>query len=97
LSEQRFRSNIAIEGAAPWEEQAWIGRRIRIGEVDFEAVRPKYRCLATHANPMTGERDLRIMQTLLQAFAQEKPTFAIAMTSHEGGVIRLGDEVMVYD
>jgi MOSC domain-containing protein len=97
LSEQRFRSNIAIEGATAWEEQTWIGQRIRIGEVDFEAARPKYRCLATHANPMTGERDLQIMQTLLQSFAQEKPTFAIALTAHDSGVIRLGDEVMVYD
>jgi uncharacterized protein len=61
--------------------------------VKFEAVRAKGRCLATHANPLTGQRDLPIMKTLLKAFPREKPTFAIAMTTARGGTIRVGDEV----
>lgn len=94
LSEHRFRSNIAIEGVEAWEEQAWVDRKIRIGEVDFEAVSPKGRCLATHANPLTGERDLPIMKLLLEAFPREKPTFAIAMTTRRpGGRIHIGDKV----
>jgi uncharacterized protein YcbX len=89
LSGQRFRSNIVVEGLEPWEEQSWVGRRIRIGEVAFEAVSEKTRCLATHANPLTGERDLPIMKTLLKAFPRQKPTFAIAMTAAgRGGTIR---------
>ena len=32
LSEHRFRSNIAVDGLDAWEEQNWIGRRIRVGE-----------------------------------------------------------------
>lgn len=96
LSEHRFRSNIAIEGIDAWEEQEWIGSRIRIGQVTFEVVKPKVRCLATHANPATGERDLPLLPTLTRAFAQEQPTFAVAMvTSGAGGQIRLGDEVSV--
>jgi uncharacterized protein YcbX len=96
LDEQRFRSNIAIEGVAAWEEQNWIGRRLRIGTIHFEVSRPKTRCLATHANPRTGERDLRIMETLVRAFAQREPTFAVALlTSGAGGEIRVGDEVSV--
>lgn len=98
LSEHRFRSNIAVEGAEAWEEQTWVGRKIRIGEVDFEAVSPKGRCLATHANPLTGERDLPIMKILLKAFAGEKPTFAIAMTARRpGGMIHIGDKVTFND
>ena len=98
LSERRFRSNIAIEGVEAWEEQTWVGRKIRIGDVKFEAVSPKTRCLATHANPLTGERDLPIMPTLLKVFASEKPTFAIAMTTSErGGVVRTGDPVSLSD
>lgn len=96
LSERRFRSNIAIEGAEPWAEQGWIGRRIRIGSVEFEAASPKTRCLATHANPATGERDLPVMKLLLRAHPREKPTFAIALALRGGGgVIRAGDEVAV--
>lgn len=96
LSEQRFRSNIAIEGVEAWEEQSWLGRRIRIGSVDLQVVNPKGRCLATHANPLTGERDLPVMKILLGAFAAERPTFAVALTtSRPGGVIHVGDEVHI--
>ena len=95
LDEARFRSNIAVEGLAPWEELEWLGRRVRIGEVEFEVARRKVRCLATHANPGTGERDIPVMTVLKNVFAQEQPTFAVGMTSRAGGVIRLGDEVTV--
>jgi uncharacterized protein YcbX len=98
LSEQRFRSNIVIDGVTAWEEQAWVGKRIRIGEVAFDVVKPKVRCLATHANPETGERDQPLMPTLTRAFAQEQPTFAVAMvTSGTGGKVRVGDEVRMIE
>jgi uncharacterized protein YcbX len=98
LSELRFRSNIAIEGLAAWEEQRWAGRKIRIGGIDFEFARPKTRCLATHANPRTGERDLPVMKTLSRIYPSEKPTFAIALsTLGRGGTIRVGDRVSLAD
>jgi uncharacterized protein YcbX len=93
LGEARFRSNIAIEGVDAWEEQDWVGRRLRIGNVEFDVVRPKVRCLATHANPCTGERDVPVMQILTRAFHQEQPTFAVAIvTRGRGGEVRVGDE-----
>ncbi|HSB49029.1 MAG TPA: MOSC domain-containing protein [Burkholderiales bacterium] len=98
LSEIRFRSNIAIEGVAAWEEQDWMGRRVRIGQVEFDVVRRKVRCLATHANPRTGERDVPVMRVLTSAFAQMEPTFAVGMvTRGAGGEIRVGDEVRLLD
>lgn len=96
LSEARFRSNIIVEGLAAWEEQTWIGKSIRIGQVTFDVVKPKVRCLATHANPVTGRRDMQLLPTLKRAFAQEEPTFAVGMiTQGAGGEVRLGDEVSV--
>ena len=98
LSELRFRSNIAIEGLEAWEEQSWVGRKIHIGEVMFEVLTSKGRCLATQANPHTGERDLPILKTLVGSFNQEKPTFAIGMvTRGAGGKIRVGDKVSLLD
>jgi uncharacterized protein YcbX len=41
LSEHRFRSNIAVDGLDAWEEQTWVGRSVRIGEITFEAVKSK--------------------------------------------------------
>jgi uncharacterized protein YcbX len=92
-TEKRFRSNIAVEGADAWEEQRWVGRRLRIGEVEFEVPHPVTRCLATHAHPSTGKRDRPIMKTLLDVHPAERPTFAVMMTSGRGGRIRVGDAV----
>lgn len=94
LSEHRFRSNIAIEGLEAWAEQSWLGRSIRIGGVEFDVVKSKVRCLATHANPASGERDLQVMQGLMRSFAQKEPTLGVGMlTRGAGGEIRVGDEV----
>jgi uncharacterized protein YcbX len=91
LDELRFRHNIVIEGVPAWQEQAWAGRRVRVGTVEFQTVVPKVRCLATHANPQSGLRDLQVMQTLVRAFAQQEPTFGVGMLSAAGGEIRVGD------
>jgi len=96
LDGTRFRSNIVIEGVPAWEELRW--RRLRIGAVEFEVVKLKTRCLATHANPRTGERDLPVMKLLMNAFGQKEPTFAVGMvTRGAAGVIRLGDTISLGD
>jgi uncharacterized protein len=98
VSELRFRSNIAVEGLDAWEEHSWVGRTVRIGTVEFDVVRPKFRCLATHANPTTGARDLPILTTLTTVFGQEKPTFAVAIVPRRaGGHIHVGDHVTLVE
>src|SRR3990172_89395 len=67
LCERRFRSNIAVEGLEAWDEQSWVGRKICVGQVEFDVIKSKTRCLATHANPQTGSRDLPILPTLISA------------------------------
>jgi uncharacterized protein YcbX len=93
VAEQRFRSNIAVDGVAAWDEQRWVGRALRIGDVTFDVAAPVTRCLATHAHPLGGTRDRPIMQTLLKLYPAERPTFAVMMTSERGGTIRVGDRV----
>jgi hypothetical protein len=67
-----------------------------VGAVEFDVAKPKTRCLATHANPTTGDRDLPILTTLTHKLGQEHPTFAVAMVpSRAGGEIRVGDEVVI--
>lgn len=96
LDEMRFRTNIVVDGLSAWEELDWIGRKVRIGTVELEVTRPKTRCLATHANPQTGERDIPVMQMLVREFKQQEPTFAVALVaSGRGGEIRVGDNVSV--
>jgi uncharacterized protein YcbX len=96
LDEVRFRSNIVIEGVKAWGEHDWFGHRVRIGEVEFDVVRHKTRCLATHANPRTGQRDIEMMPLLMRRFAQKEPTFAIGMVANGAGrQLRVGDPVTV--
>ena len=49
----RFRANIYIDGARPWEEFDWIGSDIRIGGAVFTVDRKNGRCGATNVNPRT--------------------------------------------
>jgi len=51
------------------------------------------RCLAMHANPVTGVRDLEVMQTLVRTFSQQQPTFGAGMLSCASGGVRAGDTV----
>jgi uncharacterized protein YcbX len=95
LSEVRFRSNIAIEGTEPWEELSWEGRELRVGSVRFLVEKTLTRCLATHANPETGARDVPVLTTLTREFGQAEPTFAVRLATLESGVLKLGDEVEV--
>ena len=99
LDERRFRSNIAVDGLDAWAELEWAGR-VRIGAVEFEVSHHIVRCLATHANPETGERDAEVMTTLTRTFGQEKPTFGTLLlptgaSAETGGTIHVGDEVEV--
>ncbi len=97
LSELRFRSNVAIEGLQPFEEQDWIGKTLRIGSTRFRVETPIRRCLATHANPETGERDQPILTTLTRSLGQEEPTLAVALVPLAAGEIQLGEELALED
>ena len=50
----RFRPNLVVEGAAPYAEDGW--GRLRIGEVEFERVKPCSRCAIPTLDPHSGER-----------------------------------------
>ena len=97
LDERRFRSNIVLDGLDAWEEFAWAGQAVCIGNVTFDVLAPAKRCLATHASPTEGVRDRDVMQTLVREFQQDAPSFAIMMLPREGGTVRLGDGVTLLD
>lgn len=95
--DRRFRSNIVVDGLEAWEELGWAeGREIRIGDVRFRAEIPIVRCLATHADPDTGERNAPVLTTLTRAIGQDRPTLGrMLLPIGDGGEIRVGDTVSV--
>jgi MOSC domain-containing protein len=64
LNPLRFRPNVVIDGAEPWEEFGWIGKDIRIGDVGLNVFKRTQRCAATNVDPDTGTRDKAIPAVL---------------------------------
>ena len=64
----RFRPNIIMDGIPAWEELSWAGKGAELGSAGLNFTKPTGRCLATHANPETGERDIKTMHLLKENF-----------------------------
>lgn len=64
----RFRANIYIDSAAPWDETAWPGSRLIIGAAMLEVLKMTDRCAATGVEPASGIRDMDLVQTIRGAF-----------------------------
>lgn len=97
IDDHRFRSNIVIAGVDPWQEISEFSR-IRIGSLDFAPREVITRCLNTHANPDTGERDTPVLTTLTRVIGQTRPTFGrFLLPINFGGTIRVGDAVEFVD
>ncbi|MBD3677195.1 MAG: MOSC domain-containing protein [Rhodobacteraceae bacterium] len=91
LSPLRFRGNFGVDGLGPWEEFEWIGRRIRIGAVEFRVEERIKRCLATTANPETGRRDADTLGALENGWGHRD--FGVYMVADTNGTVALGDPV----
>lgn len=87
----RFRGNILFKGASPHSELDWVGRRLRIGDVQLKVVKRTKRCAATQVNLETGARDLEV-PALLHKHLGHMDMGVYAEVTH-GGRIAPGDEI----
>ncbi|QFT71753.1 MOSC domain-containing protein [Ruegeria sp. THAF33] len=92
LSIVRWRGNIWFEGLPLWDEFDWLGRDVRIGEAVLRVRERITRCMATTANPETGERDADTLRALNSWDHQDFGVYAEVV---QGGEIRVNDEVQV--
>ncbi|WP_170467620.1 MOSC domain-containing protein [Ruegeria arenilitoris] len=90
LSIHRWRGNIWFDGLPLWEEFDWIGREVQIGAVVFRVRERITRCLATTANPDTGQRDADTLGALETWGHQDFGVYAEVI---RGGEISVGDKV----
>lgn len=93
LEHIRFRMNLWIDGAAPWEEFEWEGREVMIGTARLKITGMVKRCAATHANPATGKRDVEVTRILYDRFGHMN--FGVYAQVVEAGRIAEGAEVTV--
>lgn len=93
LEIERWRGNIWLDGAQPFEELEWIGKTIRIGTAELEIREPIKRCMHTAANPVTGVRDADTLGTLKSTFGHQY--FGINAVVTRNGHVALGDQAEV--
>lgn len=97
---RRFRMLIELAGAEPHEEDAWVGRRIAIGDAIVAVTEPDARCAITTQDPDTGVRDLDTLRTLIayRGLRDGKyADFGVLADVERPGRVRLGDEVALLD
>lgn len=92
----RFRPNLVIAGATPHAEDGW--RRIRVGDVEFDAVKTCVRCVFTTVDPERGDFDprgepLRTLKTYRRS--ERGITFGMNLIARGNGTLRIGDAVTV--
>ena len=98
LPMNRFRPNLVVEGAAPWAEDTW--RRIRIGDVIFQSVKPCGRCSVTTVDQQTatrGKEPLKTLATFRRRAETGKVYFGWNLVPETTGTLRAGDAVEVLE
>ena len=92
LDRRRFRANILVEpaGGEPFEEDAWIGRRLAIADTLIEVVVNTERCAVTTFDPDTLDRDPRVLKAL--AITREN-LFGVYARVLRPGWIATGDPI----
>jgi uncharacterized protein YcbX len=94
---RRFRMNFGIEGLGAHEEDAWIGRRIAIGDAVVIPHGNVGRCVVTKQNPDTAVSDLDTLGGLAEYRGDVETTEPLPFGIHAGvvrsGRVRVGDVV----
>ncbi len=98
-SMDQFRTNLVVADTKPFEEDTW--KRIRIGEVEFEFLKPCERCILTTVNTQRGtfRESKEPLKTLQQFRANERGGvfFGQNLVARNEGIIRQGDKVEVLE
>ncbi|TNF25820.1 MAG: MOSC domain-containing protein [Deltaproteobacteria bacterium] len=92
LPMNRFRPNLVVSGSEPWAEDGW--KKIRVGTVRFDVVKPCARCVITTVDQVTGAIGKEPLATL-STFRQvdSKVLFGQNLVHRNRGHLRIGDPV----
>ena len=96
LDARRFRMLVEVGGAAPYQEDTWIGRRVRLGEAVVAVESQVARCVITTQNPSTGLKDFDTLKAIAAYRGLRegrKIDFGVYAGVVEPGTVRVGDAV----
>lgn len=96
VSMNRFRPNIVFSGGSPYLEDSL--RKIRIGEVEFQIVKPCARCVLTTVDPEVGIKGKEPLATLsTYRTLNGKVYFGQNVVALQSGKISIGDVILALD
>ncbi|HZO61498.1 MAG TPA: MOSC N-terminal beta barrel domain-containing protein [Gaiellaceae bacterium] len=97
IDPRRFRMLFGVDGVDAHEEDAWVGRRLRIGSATVAVRGNVGRCIVTSRHPDTGVRNLPTLDLLAEyrhgVETTEPLPFGIWAQVEEPGRVTLGDAV----
>ncbi len=89
----RFRPNIVIDGAEPFAELDWVGKRLCLPDIVLAGESRTERCAATNVDPATGARDMQIPRSLASLYGHIH--FGIYLVAETGGALAIGDRLSI--
>ncbi|MBN0987433.1 MOSC domain-containing protein [Amphritea pacifica] len=96
---EQMRPNLVVSNCEPYAEDGW--QRIRIGEIEFDIVKPCGRCILTTTDPETLERNAdREPLSVLKQYrrgADGEAHFGQNLVPLNHGIISLNDPVEVLE
>ena len=93
LDLRRFRMNLVIRATddRPFQEDAWLGRTLRIGGVRLRVDKRDGRCVVITTDPDTLERDPAILRVVA---AERDGCLGVYASTVERGRVSVGDAVL---
>ena len=95
IEANRFRSNFLVAGTPPYDEDSW--KHFRIGDCEFEVVKPCARCAIPTIDQTTGQRTgAEPLRTLATYRKRDGQTYlAQNALPRKLGRVRVGDKIEV--
>lgn len=93
---RRFRPNVVVAGTGPFEEDRW--RRVRVGALELDVVKPCTRCVMIDIDPDTGRADRGLLRALAPWRVRGGRVLVAQNAVHRApGTIRVGDPIEVLE
>ncbi len=93
----RFRPNVVIADCPPYAEDTW--KRVRVGDVELDLVKPCGRCATTLVEQESGTPGKEPLRTLAtyRRFGRPAPSFGQNAVHRSPGVLEAGSAIQILD
>lgn len=90
---RRFRANLYVENWPAWIETNASGGHIRLGGAEATVIKPIVRCVATHVDPDSGEKDIDVVRSLFETYGHRY--CGLYLKIDRGGRVSAGDDAVL--